>query len=168
MSLSLLELKTMNSAYYKMSTSLAAVDLKIVLRLSAALLLMNAALIRGWRSLIFLLSYAALNRGRRFVGGGTFSSKYGKCYITIVFLCCIHLFIFCRSLVSFQMMDNPWGSSCRHLFWPQERWVKLSFLVMDKSNKEPAAGLRCVVFHSETQNDWTVDLLTDWSQRNYW
>ena len=45
LSLSLLELKTMNSAYYKMSTSLAAVDLKIVLRLSAALLLMNAVLI---------------------------------------------------------------------------------------------------------------------------
>ena len=56
----------------------AAVDLKIVLRLSAALLLMNAALIRGRRSLIFLLSYAALNRGRRFIGGGAFSSKYGS------------------------------------------------------------------------------------------
>ena len=37
---------------------------------------MNAALIRGPRSLIFLLSYAALNRGRRFIGGGAFSSKY--------------------------------------------------------------------------------------------
>ena len=54
----------------------AAVDLKIVLRLSAALLLMNSALIRGRSSLIFLLSYAALNRGRRFIGGGAFSSKY--------------------------------------------------------------------------------------------
>ena len=66
LSLSLLELKTMNSAYYKMSTSLAAVDLKIVLRLSTTLLLMNVALIRGRRSLIILLSYAALYRGRCF------------------------------------------------------------------------------------------------------
>ena len=66
LSLSLLELKTMNSAYYKMSTSLAAVDLKIVLRLSATLLLMNVALIQGRRSLIILLSYVALNLGRCF------------------------------------------------------------------------------------------------------
>ena len=88
LSLSLLELKTMNSAYYKMSTSLSpswsesrrliVADLKIVLQLSATLLLMNAALIRGRRSLIFLLSYAVLNWGRRFIGGGAFSSKYGQ------------------------------------------------------------------------------------------
>ena len=42
---------------------------------------MNAALIRGRRSLIFLLSYAALNQERRFIGVGAFLSKYGKSFI---------------------------------------------------------------------------------------
>ena len=42
----------------------AAVDLKIVLRLSTALLLMNAALIQGRRSLVF---YSHM---RRLIGGG--------------------------------------------------------------------------------------------------
>ena len=47
-----------------------------MLWIRATLLVRGVALIRGRRLLVFLLSYAALIRGRHFIGGSAFSSEY--------------------------------------------------------------------------------------------